>query len=81
MIEKRLGKRLEKFFVIAILSGFVLISSGCAPVKLLRLCHKDNPYICDAHPDPNDPARVTVGIDCFDALLTDIELFNAKRDQ
>lgn len=58
-----------------------LILPACAPVTLLHLCHKDNPYICDAKEDPNNPQRVSVGADCLDALLTDLELFNAKRDQ
>lgn len=55
--------------------------ASCAPVTLLQMCHKDNPYLCDAKLDPNDPTRVSVGVDCLDALLTDLELFNAKRDQ
>jgi hypothetical protein len=67
------------WIVIFSVCGMTLVS--CTPVKLLHLCHKDNPYICDAKPDPNDPTRATVSIDCLDSLLTDLELFNTKRDQ
>lgn len=81
MTVKVTEKPLKMSCVIAMLVGFGLISTSCAPAKLLRLCHNDNPYICDAKADPNDPKRVTIGIDCLDALLTDIERFNAKRDQ
>ncbi len=63
------------------MSVCVLTLTSCAPATLLHLCHKDNPYICDAKADPNNPERVSVGADCMDALLTDIERFNAKRDQ
>lgn len=81
MIANVLAQRPVRFLLLATLVGFGTISSACAPVTLLHLCHKDNPYICDAKEDPNDPKRVSVGADCLDALLTDLELFNAKRDQ
>lgn len=81
MIANVLVRRPVRSLWLAILSAFVMTSVSCAPVKLLHLCHKDNPYICDAKPDPNDSTRASVGIDCLDALLTDLELFNAKRDQ
>ena len=74
-------KKLGTYCLIGIFSLFALISSGCAPAKLLQMCHPNNPYVCSAQEDPNDPKRLSVEADCLDALLTQLEFFHENRSK
>lgn len=76
-----MAKRFVKSWCSVTLLGLLLTLNACGHVKTVLWCHNDNPYICDAQPDPNDDNRVTISIDCLDAQLKEIERFHDKRDQ